>query len=454
VVLVAAPLPFGAVVPAGRLALEIGCLLLAGVWLVRGLLRSNPIPSRSFRIAVVGLLALAVVQALPLGPAVVSALSPRSVGIRESSVPDAAALDSERALLGADPTSLDAPAALSLDPRSTASALRTGAALAALLLVATTVSALRGPKLLALFLLLSASLQALYGILVLASGHDRIWNVPKIHYLDSATGTFVNRNHFAAFLACALAFGFALVLSSFRDPARSERLRDRLLDLFGAQGSRRLLLGLLLLLVLAGLFLSFSRAGIGLGLLALLLTAAAAGRRGLRRRLVVTLVLLALAGVPLVQVGAERLAARYARIAADFTDSGGRAVVWRDSLAMAGAFPVFGTGFGTFQEAYPLFRSPSVRLRYDHAHNDALQAVAEGGALAGLLLGLLLVPLGAKVVSALTGRYGLLETGAAAGLLALLLHSLVDFNLHIPATAATAAILAGVLEGASWNARS
>ena len=47
-----------------------------------------------------------------------------------------------------------------------------------------------------------------------------------------------------------------------------------------------------------------------------------------------------------------------------------------------------------------------------------------------------------------------LATGAAFGLGALLVHGLVDFNFHIPANAAIAAILAGILFGASWNGRS
>jgi hypothetical protein len=45
-------------------------------------------------------------------------------------------------------------------------------------------------------------------------------------------------------------------------------------------------------------------------------------------------------------------------------------------------------------------------------------------------------------------------TGAAFGMGALLVHGLLDFNFHIPANAAIAAILAGVLFGTSWNGRS
>jgi O-antigen ligase len=452
-VLVLAPLPFGAVVPAGRTALEVASLVLLLAWVARGLTLRNPLPSAPARAAIVGLLALAAIQAAPLGAAAVSVLSPRSLDLRTMVTPDGGVMRTERELLGTDPASLDGPPALSIDPGSTASALRTGAALASLLLVATTVAAVRGLRWIAIALLVSGAFQALYGVLVLASGHARIWNVPKVHYLDCATGTFVNRNHFAGFLACALAMGFALVLDARSASARPERARDRILDLFGPRGSRTLLAALLVAIVLMGLLLSFSRAGIALGIFGLVLTAAAARRGGLRARLAATLGIVALATVPLAQVGSERLAARYARASEDLVDSGGRATVWSDSLRMARAFPVFGAGFGAFSAAYPRFRSPEVRLRYDHAHSDAVQALAEGGAIAAILLLALLLPLGRRLVEAASGRAGVLAVGAAAALLALLLHSLVDFNLHIPANAALAAVLAGAVEGATWAAR-
>ena len=39
---------------------------------------------------------------------------------------------------------------------------------------------------------------------------------------------------------------------------------------------------------------------------------------------------------------------------------------------MATDFPAVGSGFGTFAVAYPLYRSPEIRLFYRHTHNDVL----------------------------------------------------------------------------------
>jgi O-antigen ligase len=118
---------------------------------------------------------------------------------------------------------------------------------------------------------------------------------------------------------------------------------------------------------------------------------------------------------------------------------------------MIGASPVVGVGFGTFSAVYPGFRSPEVRAKYDHAHNDALQLVAEGGLVAGFMLLALLLCLGRDLLPALRGERGPIAVGIAAGLAAMLGHALIDFGFHIPSNAALAAALAGMVSGLRWN---
>jgi O-antigen ligase len=453
-VVLLAPLPFGAVTPRGRLALEIAACALAVLWIAGAAVRGTTLPSTAVRIGLAGLLVLGILQAVPLHQAVIGPISPRAVEVRRSSLPTGEALAIENRLLGQESRGLEPAPSLSLEPERTGSALRTGAALAILLLIATSVTRDAGAGRLAAALLVSAAFQSLYGILVLASGHDMIWNVPKIHYVDSATGTFINKNHFAGFLAAALPCGLALVLdrSRSRRGPRPVRLRDRLVEQLGPQGIRSLLLGLLLVVGIAGLLLSLSRAGTAVGVVALAATVATAGRKGLRTRLVVALLVVAVAAVPLAQISADRLSERYARSMQDLHASP-RTVVWSDTWAMALDFPVVGTGFGTFSVVYPLYRSPEVRAFFDHAHNDALQAFAEGGAIGVVFLGMILAPVGRRIVGAFAGALGTMAIGFAAGLTALLLHGLIDFNFHIPSNAALAAILGGALLGLSWNPR-
>jgi O-antigen ligase len=454
-VLVAAPLPFGAVtpnvVPHALLALELACFLLGVAWLVRAGFRPTRLPPRAVLIGLAGLLALGLLQALPLGPAV-SIVSPRAMELRDAALAPDAVLAAETRLLGSDPQELERPASLSLDPETTASSVRLGAALACLILVAACVVRERGPRGIALALLVSAAFQGLYGVLVLASGHEMIWNVPKKHYLDSATGTFVNRNHYAGYVAASLCCGVALLLRQTR-AARGRRGAGRL-RATGHEVGRAALYGILAVLALAGLLLSFSRAGIAVGIAALMLTVLSAGGMGRKARLAIVALLIVSAAVPLGVLGTERLAERYSDSLTDLAAPGGRLMVWGDTLSMAAAFPVTGTGFGTFSTAYPLFRSPEVRLFFRHAHNDGIQWIAESGILGTLLLAVIAVPLFFRLSSALGGGHGTLAVGIAAGLLGLVVHTLIDFQFRIPSNAALGAALAGMLFGLPWKDRS
>jgi len=328
-------------------------------------------------------------------------------------------------------------------------------ALSALFLVACYTAAARGFSGLAIALLASAGFQGLYGLIVLASGHEMIWHLPKRAYLDSATGTFVNRNHFACLLAMSLACGAALIM----DRARRSRGAGgsgspRWVLWFSRDGSRTLMLGLLLLAGIAGLLVSFSRAGIALGLLAVVASIALAGRSGPGRgRWILILLVVALALIPLFQLGADTLVQRYADSPSSLTSPSGRVQVWLDSARITVTFPLFGAGFGTFATVYPQFRAEDVRQFYAHAHNDLIQLFAEGGFLGGVLVLVFLWPILRVAPTALRGDHGTLAIGFAAGTLAFLLHGLVDFNTHIPANAATAAILSGSLVGLPWKKR-
>jgi len=452
--LLIAPMPLGAVGPRGRLMLEIGALALLLLWLGRSAFRATPLPPRWVSVGMFGMLGLAALQALPLGEAVLAPLSPRSVEIRAESRPPEAAAAAEARILERSPEDFDRAASVSLDPGATASALRLGCALAALLLVATAVAGLRGVRTIALALLVSAAFQGLYGLLVVASGHDRIWHMPKKYFLDNATGTFVNRNHFACLLAMSLACGAALILANTERSSRSGA-RNRWAELFGRDGGRNLVLGLLLVVGLAGLLLSYSRAGIALGLFAVLLTILTAGRfRRPRVRAIVAAIVVVAALLPLAQIGGDRLIARY-RLAGDhFVAEGGRPTVWLDTFSMAADFPLAGAGYGSFAATYPLYRSPEVRKFYAHTHNDLIQALAEGGVVGFVFLLLFLAPLLVTLVRTLAGSKGTLAVGFAAGLAAVLLLALIDFNFHIPSNAATAAVLAGAVLGLPWTRRS
>lgn len=125
-----------------------------------------------------------------------------------------------------------------------------------------------------------------------------------------------------------------------------------------------------------------------------------------------------------------------------------RALVTRDSLRLFLAHPFIGTGLGSFEVAYPQYRSFATDLIWDHAHDDYAEALVEAGSLAGLLIlaGIcLFIPLAFRSLPIRLRRdVGWMQLGAAVGCCGLLVHSFSDFNLHIPANALWFAVCAAL----------
>ncbi len=127
-------------------------------------------------------------------------------------------------------------------------------------------------------------------------------------------------------------------------------------------------------------------------------------------------------------------------------ESEGRDELARDTLAIVRDFPLTGTGAGTFYSTYPLYNSGEVAPAfYRHTHNDYLQFASEFGLVALALLGFsVLASLWAAISAQIVRRDRLLQGmgfAATMAIIALLIHSAVDFNLQIPANAAMFVIL-------------
>ena len=129
--------------------------------------------------------------------------------------------------------------------------------------------------------------------------------------------------------------------------------------------------------------------------------------------------------------------------------------VWQAGGEMIADYPVFGTGFGTFEEAFDAYRPADVKHVWYHAHNDWLQSLIEAGPL-GLLAMLTML---AMVLTGPASRWEprwtrfLVITPVTAGILAIAVHSTVDFCLKIPANAVLAAILVGCAASPVWTER-
>ena len=238
-------------------------------------------------------------------------------------------------------------------------------------------------------------------------------------------GPYVNHNHYAGLME--MLTPISLVIS-----------------LIGGVRGRTRALALLAAAVMAStIFLSGSRGGMAAFAAQMILLAAFLLKRrknwtgpfALAGFLALSMILLLwLGGVDL----AERLASVHNGTRADLS-AATRLTIDRDALRIFAQKPLMGWGLGVFGVIYPSFSSLSTNLKVGMAHNDYLQLLVEMGAVGFVILLWSLVALFRSALRKL--NHASSTTNAAVTLAALLgvsgilVHSLVDFNLQIPANA-------------------
>jgi O-antigen ligase len=120
----------------------------------------------------------------------------------------------------------------------------------------------------------------------------------------------------------------------------------------------------------------------------------------------------------------------------------------KDSLRIFFDHPIVGTGLGTLEKVFPRYETLYDGKIVNHSHNDYVEALAEtgliGGALCAVFLVLLFCESWARLVAANNTLDLALHIGALAACCGLLIHSLVDFNLHIPSNALLFLLQAGL----------
>jgi hypothetical protein len=136
-----------------------------------------------------------------------------------------------------------------------------------------------------------------------------------------------------------------------------------------------------------------------------------------------------------------------------------RLLMWQAAMTQHHLSPITGTGSGTYLFYGRQFRLPLVQDDPMHVHNDYLELLAEYGLVGAVLCGLFLV---VHLGSGMAGLRRIVReqiqpgsprlsndlalcVGALAAIAALLLHSVVDFNLHIPANTLVVSFLFGVI---------
>ena len=113
------------------------------------------------------------------------------------------------------------------------------------------------------------------------------------------------------------------------------------------------------------------------------------------------------------------------------------------------AHPVTGAGLGTLAVEFPRYDTGYDGKLVDHAHNDYAELLAElglPGAICGIAFLWLLLQASIRALQRTQGHFSVAyHIAALVACAGLLLHSFVDFNLHIPSNALLFIIQAGLL---------
>lgn len=260
---------------------------------------------------------------------------------------------------------------------------------------------------------------------------------------STAFGPFINRHHFAGYMELTIALPLGLLFSgaveSFKRPLyvfAAAMMGIALIVTNSRGGIISLGAEILFLAVVAGPGLSRGqRQPRGQRIRAALV------RAGLAFGLVVVLI----GGT--VAIGGSAVFTRLLGTPSAQDPTTGRSHFWNVTLDVIKAYPVIGSGLGSFGVIYTRYDSRNGFLRLEQAHNDYLQTLADGGIAGGALgLAFILILFRNGFTRRETDdkfRRGV-ATGALAGCFAILVHSFFDFPLHTTANALLFLILAAL----------
>jgi len=284
-------------------------------------------------------------------------------------------------------------------------------------------------------ILLMGVAESLYGMSEFFSGHKYILHPSTEADVSSVTGTFLNPNYFAGYLLMVIPLSVGYLFSrESLERVRYSGWRHRLSSIDG----KTLFLGFCIIVMILALLFSASRMGISSLLLSFTLLALLFRSPSRRERFSRTSILiLGLALLWAAWIGLDAVISRFFTSSEDFK---GRWVFWVNTFQIFRDFPIFGSGLGTFTWIFPMYRSDHLIGMATHAENDYLQLASEVGLVGVVLLLILLVFLSYKTVFGIRllshrepERY--IGIGSLVGILALMLHSVVERNIQVPSNA-------------------
>ena len=282
------------------------------------------------------------------------------------------------------------------------------------------------------------------GVLQLSQGPDSPLYFYRITNTNSSTGFFANTNNMGELMVVAIPFLAALYLSGTRKGGTVQKKSGLLLMVLG---------GLVVLLV--GIAVNGSLAGVGLALPSLAASGLMLLFRGKRLPLWAGPAILALLAASTTVVLSSPFGNNLTTEDAQSSHIS-RYAAFTTTIKAIGDFSPVGSGIGTFPQIYPPYENPHQVDRWymNHAHNDYLELTLEGGLPAAVLIGLFLLWWAWRVIQIWRAQepdpFARAATIASAVTLA---HSLVEFPLRTAAISAIFAVCCALMAEARPRVR-
>jgi len=299
-------------------------------------------------------------------------------------------------------------------------------------------------------ILILGVLVSFIGIYRYSNGSVAIYGMYVPLFPSRNSGTFINRNHQAGWLAMVLALALGALAGEVARGMRgvAPRWRDRLVWLSSKQANVAALMLFAAVILAIGILTTQSRSGAAaMAVTFLVMTLWSLRKQPTKTRsraLAISLVAVMLA---VVSYSGEGVTKRIATTSWERMD--GRVAIWNDTLNIAGTFWLTGSGFNTYGAAMLRYQTVRDGFRYIEAHNDYLQLLAEGG----LLVGIPALILAAALAIAIYRRFSegdddsrtyWLRVGAVAGICAMAVQSGTEFTLQMPGGAVMFATLLAI----------
>ncbi|WP_168224743.1 O-antigen ligase family protein [Rhodoferax aquaticus] len=309
---------------------------------------------------------------------------------------------------------------------------------------------------LAQVLVFSAVAQVVFGAILFSLKADyRIFYVQVSH--ERMIGTFKYHNSLAGYLCMCLSIGIGLMLARLGSTSeKHSHWKARVVAAVTFVLSPKMRLRLYLVVIVIGLVLTRSRMGnsaffasmVIVGLAAVVLARKTAPHT---IALIVSLVIVDVLVIG-TWVGLEKVVDRIQETEMTIAEGGksesveARTEAARMSVPIVKDFPVFGTGGGSFYNIFMGYRSSTYgSVYFDHTHNDYVEIASEYGLVGLGLFGALVASTLFTVLRNMARRRSNLPWGISFGvamsIVALLIHSTVDFNLQIPSNALTIVVI-------------